>query len=183
MGALFDGLLLETRFLHSNMISPEGLESLCRELGKDLKIEGVDSRKLLRTIAHLESTSGTRCSPRHEPAYLPSGLYFQRSNALKIGYAEYGALVGCSWGPWQILWVNAFDLGYPFTRNPVDLQFAEVSGPYVVEYIKRCVQKGATTLEKILFAYNGGLGALKKPNDQVLKYAERGIKFYSAMSG
>lgn len=142
---------------------------------------GLDGRKLLMTIARLESGFGQDCRPRFEPAYYPGGLYFKKSKDLQTAFDQWGALVSFSYGPFQIMWVVAFERGYIAAQPPLDLWSGAVSCPYVVNYLNHCMSKGAKQLDSILACYNGGLGAMKNQNDQVKKYVLRGLSIYQSL--
>jgi len=66
---------------------------------------GLDGRKVMAALASNESSTGANCGPRHEPAYDKGGSLAtgaQQAAAL----AAYGSDAACSYGPWQMMFVN-----------------------------------------------------------------------------
>lgn len=161
--------------------TPDELTSIIYENYSKIDAPGIDARKLLITIAKMESSFGADCRPRFEPAYYPGGLYFKKSKELQFAFEHWGALVSFSYGPFQIMWVVAHELGFPNHQPPLDLWSGHFSAPFVVKYINRSISKGATKVEQILATYNGGLGALKNPNDAVKRYVLKGLSIYQSL--
>jgi hypothetical protein len=169
-----------TSALKQDMHSKEELDTICQMVSEEAKLGDTQPFKLLKAIATLESSYGLHCVPRYEPAYGTCGLYYAANAALKMGNAAYGALSACSFGPFQIMWVVALENGYPFVSSPLDLWSGLISGPYVVSQIEKLYNKGAKTTGELLRCYNGGLGSLKKPNQNCLNYQEKGLKLYQS---
>jgi hypothetical protein len=103
---------------------------------------------LLRAIADVESTYGANSNPRHEPAYCRGGRYFSAYLTSHFGCAAH-----CSYGPWQIMFPTACELG--FGGTPEELANPETNCLYAVRYLNARASK-ATNLEHIGRAYNGG---------------------------
>lgn len=114
----------------------------------------IDKLQFLFALSGVESSFGKNNKPRYEPAYGQGGLYFRRSIALQREVAMYGRDAASSWGPWQILHIVAVEYGYD--GAPHELQFADVSLPFVVAHLNKFVSRGADTLEKVLDCYNSG---------------------------
>jgi hypothetical protein len=78
----------------------------CAQYGPMLKLPaGLDGRKVMASIASNESSTGANCGPRHEPAYDVGGALSkgsQQANALE----EFGSAAACSYGPFQMMFVN-----------------------------------------------------------------------------
>lgn len=136
----------------------------------NLKLGALDSAAVLTALAVVESSFGAFDVMRYEPAFGPSGLYFQKSKALQEDYKIYGAAVACSFGPWQILYSTAKDYGY--LGEPLDLWSAQVSIPFVCAYLNAQYQKGANSLGKLAQSYNSG-GFTKAPPPQVQVYIDK----------
>lgn len=124
----------------------------------------IDIERLLRAIAAVESSGGANNYPRFERAYAPAGFTatIQGHTVKGTGrawnhivakrWAEWGMASACSWGPWQILYHTAADLGYD--GSPVDLwTFSE---PWVRKRLDKIMRKGAATVEEIADAWNSG---------------------------
>ena len=169
-----------TSSLKSDMHSKEELDTICQMISEGAKVGDTNPLSLIKAIATLESNYGRFCVPRYEPAYGTSGLYYASSALVKMGNASYGSLSACSFGPFQILWCVAAELGYPFVCSPLDLWSGMISGPYAILQLEKLFARGAKTTGELLRCYNGGLGALKKPNQKTLNYQEKGLKLYNS---
>lgn len=87
--------------------SKQALAAECRILGPQVKPlpAGVDGAQLLWALAGVESSFGQNTKPRHEPAYDVGGRY---DNAVMQPLLErWGSAAACSYGPLQIMLVNA----------------------------------------------------------------------------
>lgn len=131
------------------------LEENCALLARSLQltVEGLDYKNFLLAMAGVESSFGKDMGPRVEKAYEPGGIYFQNKE-LQIAYAAYGRFASASFGPWQILYIVAHELGY--RGHPEDLMDAEVCGPFVVDKLNRISKNGANSVERLLDAWNTG---------------------------
>jgi Transglycosylase SLT domain len=109
---------------------------------------GFDPCALLRAIADVESTYGLNSNPRHEPAYCRGGKYFDG-----LVTKMYGCAAHCSYGPWQIMFQTALELG--FVGAPEELANPETNAVYCVRYLKSRARE-ATSIEQIARCYNGG---------------------------
>lgn len=82
----------------------------------------VNRPRLLAALAMVESNGGRNLQPNFEPSFYKGGYYWNpHLNYLR---AKWGArsdprmrqwskqAMACSWGPWQILYVTAEELGY-----------------------------------------------------------------------
>ena len=129
------------------------LQDLCREHGKDLNpIVKVDGIRLLAALLYCESKFGKNCKPKVHMAYTPSGKCF--NDKLKKAYDQYQEKASCSWGPWQIMYATALELGYQ--GPPDDLAQPEVSLPYVVKYLNEGIANGAICVSQLADYYNSG---------------------------
>jgi len=123
---------------------------------KLIPTEGINPVKLLCAILHNESSYGKDCSARFEKAYGPGGRYYRKSYFVREKYEKYKDAACCSYGPFQILYITACELG--FKDNPQQLSEAKLSIPYVVEYLNRRILRkpGNETVRQIADAYNSG---------------------------
>lgn len=134
----------------------DSLYILCDELAVGLDTPpALSGTKLLRAIAQVESSGGAQNIPRFERAYSVGGHYFRRAQHVRDAWGQYGDLAACSYGPWQILYIVALELGY--NGAPWQLTDPPESGPMVVKLLNRRIfGKGARTLAEVGDAYNSG---------------------------
>lgn len=120
---------------------------------------------LLAGLCFAESSWGVdRWKAREEGAYLPGGRYHRGD--VVVAYGLYGDLACRSWGPWQLMYPVACELG--FGGRPWELTSAMVSAAFVVEYLNRRAFRvwekaprpdlvaPATKLEQVSDSYNTG---------------------------
>jgi hypothetical protein len=136
-----------------------GLQILAPELSASIQ-----RTALLRAIADIESTYGQDSNPRHEPAYCRGGKYYDG-----ILTKLYGCGAHCSYGPWQIMYQTAYELG--FEGAPDELANPETNCLYAVRYLNARAAK-ATSIEQIARSYNGGnINATAVPQSYIDKLA------------
>lgn len=170
---------MDTDSIHAKMHSVEEIKNLLRFYSQKLPIK--ESYAFLMGLCGCESSFGADDIPRYEPAYGPGGLYFQRSKDLQSVYSNWGALVSCSYGPLQILYINAKQLGY--LGHPLDLSAGTISIPYGVQLLNQNYNSGAKTPEDLYATYNGGMGALKKTNNYPQNYVTKAMIIYNKFIG
>lgn len=134
------------------------IAQLCERYGPLLKLpagDPLDPQLVLWALSGNESSFGANCKPRFEPAYF-SGLY-SKSNIMQDLIAQYGEDAAKSYGPWQVMLINA--PGF----SPTELaQDAERAITATVGFLNRRVfsQMGShapgTTLEQIGRDFNHG---------------------------
>lgn len=129
-----------------------------------------DSRRLLLAFAEIESSIG-KYNFRYEPAYGLSGLYYRKSKALQEAYDVFGPFVAMSYGPFQIMYCVAMELGYK--GHPLKLTDGNESIRWVCQLMNRHGKKGAANLKLLASAYNGGNINAWKSNEAVLKYTQK----------
>lgn len=131
-------------------IEPETYAAIQKQAGSLNAPPGLDPTLLLMALSLVESSGGFNNRPRVEPAYLPGGRYCDQAL-----YGQYGDDAAASWGPLQVMYVTARELG--FEGSPQELgQPAECVRMAVKLINRRIVGRGATTLEQIADAYNSG---------------------------
>lgn len=119
-----------------------------------LQSNKVDPKALLAALLFCESAMGKQTAPRVEPAYLPGGRYYQNER-VKEAYDQYGEAAAASYGPWQLLYITALELG--FTGTPEELSDPATNLEFVVKYLnQRALKRGAKTVSQIADAYNSG---------------------------
>ena len=131
-------------------VDPVRLDIVTEELGLVCTVldEVFSGIPLLRAIADVESSYGVNSNPRHEPAYCRGGRYHNH-----ILTDVFGCAAHCSYGPWQVMYQTARELG--FTGTPDELANPETNCLYAVRYLNARAAK-ATTLEQLARCYNGG---------------------------
>lgn len=106
--------------------------------------------QILWAFAGGESSFGDNCAPRHEKAYCRGGRYYDATLTKK-----WGCLAHCSYGPWQVLFVN-YGIGY---EPPNLIQGALALELCILMAIRRlniAIHQGATELRQLADAYNSG---------------------------
>lgn len=167
--------------LNSKVHTKAELKALCEKFADQLKFEG-DRLAFLFALSGNESSFASENRPRFEFGFSRSSLAFRRSKQLQEASDLFGDLSAMSYSAHQILYISARELGFPSERHPLYLQDSNEAMPYVVAFINRLIDKGAKSLEQIAVAYNGGMGALAKPEPRHLQYAKRLRNFYSQLT-
>ena len=130
----------------------------------------LDRERLLGAIAMVESAGGRNWQPNFEPAFYIGGAYWNdhlaelvnkwQLQADQVLKEACGRLVAASFGPWQVLYVTAEELGY--SGPPWGLGHPSVCLTYAIKLInKRILPKCTAEDEKGLVAqiadgYNSG---------------------------
>jgi hypothetical protein len=117
--------------------------------------------QLLVAMGGRESSFGKNLKPRHEPAYDIGGLYWKISEEVRAGLAKYGAGYAYSYGPLQIMAVNApgFTPGELAADPEKAMQAATVRLRFHVLQHQR-----ARSIQDICECWNGGhIGANTTP--------------------
>lgn len=170
-----------------------GLIAVCLDLGPELT--GPDGADDYEKAAFLLGLSGEETSwgdrwaaGRWENAYARGGHYHKTSPAQMRLVQEYEDLAACSWGPWQILPVVAYEVG--FRGKPWELADPRYSARWVVKrFNEKCFTKTVAdgsggfkdekregvTWKKMLAFWNGGPSTLADDfwNDDVKGYVIR----------
>lgn len=163
--------------------NPRGeILSLIKQYASDLKMpEGGDPKAFLWALCGIETSYGEQAVCKVEYAYGPGGLYYQKNEGLKFQYAKYGSLASNSYGPWQIMFIRAVELGY--NGHPLCLWDGAISLPLVIKHLNGGFSKGASTIQLLAACYNGGYGAIKNQNDAVKSYVAKWTKLYENSKG
>ena len=118
-------------------------------------LEGMDPAQLLAALADVESAFGLNTVPNQEPAYDEGGRYYAMAQHVRDLHKTWGSWAACSYGPWQILYVLAWEVG--FRGAPGDLWTAAGSVEWVIRALNaRALDQGAATPEDVGDAWNSG---------------------------
>ena len=130
---------------------------------------GISGSLLLEAIAHVETNGGRANWPRLEAGYIPKGLAITAQGRVISGtgacvnqvvrqrwqrWAPDSWGTAASWGPWQILYHTAADLG--FAGAPWELWTDAASRPWVMKRLEVIGRQGAATVEQFADAWNSG---------------------------
>jgi hypothetical protein len=152
------------------------LARLCRIYGAGLQHDlaltddgcgkPIDGPRLLWSLAGQESSFGSNMKPRFEPAYYMGGRYWNAQTPggkeVRDGVALYGRDFACSYGPLQILAVNA--KGHSPLELGSDPETALAAACAMLRLVVLQRQK-ASTIEQVCQAWNGGhVGAQTVPH-------------------
>lgn len=140
---------------------------------------GVTPRRLLKAIASVESSGGLNAVARHERGFCPNEGPGTRARLRKAGaegrHMQYGCLSCCSYGPWQVLYHTAADLGY--VGAPALLGDPAVNVMWAITLLNRIVARGAADLRDIADAYNSGT---HRDENRVPEYTTKVAAAYDA---
>jgi len=114
-------------------------------------IDNYDPAQLLWAICGNESSFGANCKARHEPAYDVGGTYAKAPKQAAL-LAKFAGLGACSYGPMQVMLVNAPDGYAPSDFD--DLDKAIVAGVFALNNL--LTHNRPKTLAQIGACYNGG---------------------------
>lgn len=137
------------------------IPGLVTSLSLNLQLEGtgINRERLLLALAGNESNFGRQCGLRTEFGYSPRGKYYNAFQ--KAAFSAYGKAACGSWGPWQILYPTAYELG--FRGQPWELFGAAACLTWAVALINRRILPGIPRglseqkfLAKFADAYNTG---------------------------
>lgn len=110
----------------------------------------VTGAQLLWALAGNESSFGTNCMPRHEPAFDTGGAYATHAPMPTL-LAKYGSAAACSYGPWQILLANAA------SYSPTDFSTLTSAAEATVAYLNQQLRIfRPQSLEQIGSIWNSG---------------------------
>ena len=120
-----------------------------------------DGRALLGALAENESAFDELKAPRFEGSYYYGSAKYKaqtpQGQVLREAIKLQGALAACSWGPWQIMALNAMRFGYPLRAPLYNLWNPDVSGPYVAKLVVEILtQQRPPNPAEFGDAYNSG---------------------------
>lgn len=152
----------------------EEVAAQCRKFGAEVQPlpQGIAGYQLLWALSGVESSFGSNVKPRHEPAYDVGGEYAGNAPCPEL-LAKYGRAAACSYGPWQVLLVNAPDFTPAELAEPGNA--AQASVTYLNSLLRRFKPQ---TLAEIGSCWNAG--HIQKPlSVGVARYANDLTKFYA----
>lgn len=150
----------------------EEIAAVCRELGPKLVglPDGVDGTRLLWGIAGCESSFGSNAVPKFEDAYY-SGRYSANIDQHRLNEL-YGRNGASSFGPWQVMLVNA-----PQGSTPQSFTSAHYGAVAAVAVLNRIMRtQKPKTLGDIGDAFNSGNS---RDNNRVPEYRAKLERFYN----
>ena len=126
---------------------------MCRKYGPQVGPLpfGVDGQQLLWAMAGVESSFGTNCTPRHEPAFDVDGKY-GHNPPMPALLEKYGSpAAASSYGPWQVMLCNAGGLG------PADFDDIDKAAHASVAYLNLALRRfRPSDLDEIGECWNAG---------------------------
>lgn len=155
-------------------ITREQVAEQCRSVGAAIEPlpQGITGYQLFWAISGVESSFGENIGPRHEPAFDVGGTYAANDPMPEL-LEKYGSAAACSYGPWQVLLVNATAYT-PEELGTVQLA-AQASAAYLNSLLRRFRPQ---TLAEIASCWNAG--HIQKPlSAGVARYAADLTKFYA----
>lgn len=145
--------------------------SAAQRHGQQLRLPAdLDGSRLMLAIAMNESSLGRNVGPRHEPAYDVGGSVWQSNLQQQALVRQYGSDAACSYGPWQMMFINFGGGITPDQLHDVDLcaqEFVRFFNSYVIR------SRQASTLEQIAQVWNGGHVFHPTPPPGVQAYVDR----------
>lgn len=151
----------------------------CEEYGKQLQVPyPIDGIALMKAIAQVESSMGLNCK-RHEPAYDTDGQVWKGSREQQALVKEFGSDAACSFGPWQVMFLNVPTWFVP-PATPEQMETdLDVCARAFVEFFNRYVirTRQASTVPEIGQVYNGG-HIFKEVPAGVQRYCDQLAKAY-----
>lgn len=121
---------------------------------------------LLDAIRSVETSAAQLGGLRFEGAFIPLGLTFAVQGQLVRGtgacvnaivaerWSRYGVRTAASYGPWQMLYHTAADLGYD--DEPEGLYSESTARVWADRLLSRIFAQGAETVEQVADAWNSG---------------------------
>lgn len=131
----------------------EQVAQQCRNVGAEVAPlpQGITGYQILWAISGCESSFGANVTPRHEPAWDIGGSYAANPPMPEL-LDKYGWAAACSYGPWQILFVNA-----PSGSTPADLDDIQLAAQATVAFLNSLLRRfKPTTLAEIASCWNAG---------------------------
>lgn len=137
----------------------------------------VSPEGILKAIAHMESSYGARSlATLHESAYCYGGRYYVNSAQLQHESHLWGCQAHCSYGPWQLLYITAWEHG--FRDDPTLLREGAHSLPLVIQVLNaRVVDKSRP--ESFFDAWNSGTD---RDNRIPSEYISKAINIYRGIA-
>lgn len=150
----------------------------CQKYGPNLHVPApLEGPRVMWAIAGNESSFGANCGPRHESSYDTGGSTWERSDLQKSLVLKYGSDAACSFGPWQMMYINFSGADTP-TQLTTDLDALAVE--FVRFFNKFVIQiRHAETLQEIGMVWNSG-HISEEPSPVVAAYCTKLQNNYNA---
>jgi hypothetical protein len=131
-------------------LTPADLDSLIDQCFQAFRPANLDGHNLVKAISMMESSGGKNCQPRHEKAYC-TGIYSKSAAMVRLT-TLYGHSSHCSFGPWQLMFVNC-----PAGMNPAQMHDAQECARATSDFLVRLnIRLRPQTVEQWGQLYNGG---------------------------
>jgi hypothetical protein len=146
--------------------TPLQIADTCRVYGPQLSPlpPGIDGAQLLWGLSGNESSFGSDCAPRHEPAFDVGGAYAENPPMPEL-LAQYGMAAACSYGPLQLLLCNA-----PPGTSPTAMADLNIAMQTSMLFLNGLLHRWRpTTLASIGECWNAGR-PLSNPGPGVARY-------------
>jgi len=147
----------------------------CRSFGVAIEPlpQGIAGYQLLWAISGCGSSFGMNITPRHESAWDTGGTYAAHSPMPEL-LKQYGSAAACSYGPWQVLFVNA-----PSGFTPSDFDDIQLAAQATAAFLNKLLRTfKPKTLAEIASCWNAG--HIQNPlSPGVAQYATDLTKFYA----
>ena len=127
----------------------------------------VNRERLLAALCMKETRGWQNRQPNFEPAYYKGGAYFNAERFNRVGLLAdpilkdfMGLLSACSFGPFQMMYPVACELG--FTEFPLELADPRINIEFAIRYINaRCIpfvtaKKAEDIVAQVADGYNSG---------------------------
>lgn len=126
--------------------------------------------KLLWALNRQEASGKATIASRYEPGFY--NRYIKGRKKYRHLETRFGGrAVASSYGPWQIMYLTAYEMGY--RGKPEDLSNAATSLPYVLKYVNFLRKKLGNDPSAVISAYNagpGGIGSNPRYTSKVIAY-------------
>lgn len=158
------------------MFTREVLAAACMQFAATLKVPvGIDAARLLWALSGCESSFGKNCTPRHEPFYHDLAVSGKSPQLVNLT-ARFGCAAHSSFGPWQLLLVNATP-----TTLPEDFAQLERCALETTAFVNAriLIHERAQTVQQVAMAYNSGRWNWDAVPAGVARYAEQCQGYYA----
>lgn len=150
--------------------------------------DGVNIERLLSAIRTQEVTNCSLGGLRFEASWMPRGARFAVQGKLVVGtgrnydrsgpaqarWAEHGIWSCASYGPWQMLYHTAADMGYD--GHPAHLNDESIAKWWATRLLQRIEARGAQSVRQFADAWNTGNHRddyhNKEYEDNIVRYYE-----------
>jgi hypothetical protein len=148
----------------------ELLRQLIKAEANGLKAKkDINKESLLTALLYSETKMGKKMDSKPEPAFMPGGQYFTKEN-VQEAFGKYGELAAFSYGPWQLPYIVARDLG--FEGSPEELAEPKTNLHFTIQYLNQRILKGAKTVSQIADCYSKNYIDRRVPHSYVRRFIQ-----------